>query len=401
MIIYESLTQLNMFNPVQFYEFGKSRGNAFVSTWKTDNISTGSTANNQIKLPLESSGTYNFFVNWGDGTEDNITVWNQSATTHTYSNIGTYEITIFGACSFWAFANSGDRLKFLSVSNWGTLKVRSTSAFCQGCANLNLSLVSSVLDLSGVTSMQNWFNGCSSLTTINRLTEWDTSNIQIISNMFFEASNFNQNIGALNVVNVTSMVNTFTRAFLFNNGGSTSINNWNTSNLTSLSNTFNDCNAFNQPLDNWDVSNVTNMTATFRNCFVFNQNISNWQTGLVSNFSTTFSTARAFNQNIGNWNTTNALTMASMFFGAIAFDQNIGNWNVSNVTNFTSMFQGKTPTTFSSVNLDFIYNGWSLRTVKTNIIISFSSAKYTSASSSGRAILTGTPNNWSITDGGI
>jgi hypothetical protein len=67
----------------------------------------------------------------------------------------------------------------------------------------------------------------------------------------------------------------------------------------------------------------------------------------------------------------------------------------------TTMFRGKTPTTFSTTNLDAIYNGWSSRPVKTTIVISFGTAKYTTAASSGRAILTGSPNNWVITDGGI
>ena len=62
---------------------------------------------------------------------------------------------------------------------------------------------------------------------------------------------------------------------------------------------------------------------------------------------------------------------------------------------------GKTPATFSTTNLDAIYNGWSTRPVKTPITISFGTAKYTAAGAAGRAILTGAPNNWVITDGGI
>jgi hypothetical protein len=62
---------------------------------------------------------------------------------------------------------------------------------------------------------------------------------------------------------------------------------------------------------------------------------------------------------------------------------------------------GKTAATFSATNLDAIYNGWSSRAVKTPVTINFGTAKYTSASTSGRAILTGAPNNWAITDGGI
>jgi hypothetical protein len=62
---------------------------------------------------------------------------------------------------------------------------------------------------------------------------------------------------------------------------------------------------------------------------------------------------------------------------------------------------GKNETTFSATNLDAIYNGWSLLTLQPNLSINFGTAKYTAAGQSGRNILTGAPNNWSITDGGI
>ena len=65
----------------------------------------------------------------------------------------------------------------------------------------------------------------------------------------------------------------------------------------------------------------------------------------------------------------------------------------------------KTPLTFSTTNLDAIYNGWSTKNPKTGVTISFGSAKYTSASSAGKAILTGSTGSggygWTITDGGI
>lgn len=90
-----------------------------------------------------------------------------------------------------------------------------------------------------------------------------------------------------------------------------------------------------------------------------------------------------------------------MFNAATAFNQNIGNWNVSNVTNFTNFMANKTSASFFTTNLDSIYNGWSTRPVLANKAISFGTAKYTAASSAGRAVLTGAPNNWNIVDGGI
>jgi len=309
------------FNPVQFFEYGGSES-GFISTWKTDNLSTGSSANNQVKLPLPSSGTYNMEVNWGDGNTSIITAYNQADVTHTYASIGTYTIKIKGICRGWSFGNSNDRLKILTIQRWGVLQITTSStAHFHGCANLNLSAVSDVIDLSQTTSLAATFNACTSLTSINKVNEWN-------------------------------------------------------------------------------ISNITTISSTFGNT-PFNSNISSWNTGSLTSTAFAFSGNTIFNQNIGGWNLANLLTAQGMFSGATAFNQNIGSWNISNVGNFTNFMQGKTAATFSTTNLDAIYNGWSSIAVKPNLTITFGTAKYTSASSAGRLILTSAPNNWTITDGGL
>jgi phosphate transport system substrate-binding protein len=54
---------------------------AFISTWKTDNTTTGSSTATQVRLPLESTGTYNFTLDWGDGSTSTITTWNDAQIT--------------------------------------------------------------------------------------------------------------------------------------------------------------------------------------------------------------------------------------------------------------------------------------------------------------------------------
>ncbi len=625
--------------------FGRNK-NSFVSTWRTSNTSTGSSSTTQIKLPLVSTGTYNFTVDWGDGTFNIITSWNQTETTHTYSVDGDYIIKIKGTCTGWSFNNLGDKLKILSIASWGKLKLGNNGAYFNGCANLNLSSVSDILDLSGTGTFYSLFSGCTSLTTVKRINEWNTSKITnttlaffncsnfnqdlsnwntsaviSMSNMFQGASVFNQNLGSWNVSKVTNFTAMFASASSFNNGESTSINNWvintttssvlmvamfqsassfnqpigswNVSKVTAMNSMFLNSTKFNQPLDTWNVSAVTNMNIMFggsgfnqnigswnvsnvtnfgsmfnttksfnnggspdinnwtintsvpvamnsvfngaiafnqpignwnvsavttfnqmflnaytfnnggssdinnwtlntvvspdiqqmfRNATSFNQPIGNWNVSKVTNFTSMFQSALAFNQNLGSWNVTKATAFTSMFQNASAFNngnsdtinnwtinttenvnmqsmfqgatvfnqsigswnvssvtnmnsmffeakafnqpldlwdvskvtnmfqlfltansfnQSIGNWNVSNVTNFTNFMTFKTASTYSSANLDAIYNGWSSRPVQTPITISFGSAKRTSASNTGKTILTSSPNNWVITDGGI
>jgi hypothetical protein len=92
--------------------------------------------------------------------------------------------------------------------------------------------------------------------------------------------------------------------------------------------------------------------------------------------------------------------MEQMFRDAPAFNQNIGTWDVANVQAFAFFMNGKTPATFSTTNLNAIYNGWSTQAVQSSLDISFGTAKYTAAATAGRLILTGTA-LWTITDGGL
>jgi surface protein len=327
---------------------------AFVSTWNTNNTSGGSSANNQVQLPLTFIGTptYNFTVYWGDGTSDVITFYSQPETLHTYPAVGIYTITIVGIIDEWTFGNGGgafdDSQKLLSISSWGTLKFGTVSGLnFTNCVNLDLSSVSDVPDLSATISFLFTFAGCTALTTINRSNEWNTSNI------------------------------------------------------TDMIQTFENCSNFNSDISSWDVSNVLFLEGMFQNCLLFNSDISGWITNLNTSLLQTFQNASSFNQPIGNWNTQNVLNMDRTFQDAIAFDQPLDNWDVSSVTSFNDFMFGKSFTNYSSANLDGIYNSWSLLTVQPNLTINFDNIKYTLAGQAGKNILAGAPNNWVITDGGI
>ena len=65
---------------------------AFNSTWLTTNA--GSSASDEISLPLLATGSYNFTVDWGDGNFSNITNWADTNKTHNYTSSGTYNVSI-------------------------------------------------------------------------------------------------------------------------------------------------------------------------------------------------------------------------------------------------------------------------------------------------------------------
>jgi surface protein len=366
----------------------------FTSTWNTANTSAGSSTSTQVKLPLVSTGTYNMVVDWGDNSTNTITTWNQAETTHSYALSGTYEIKITGICKGWRFVSTGDRLKLLNVSKWGSLEITTDSAF-YGCTNLSAStqdapVISSTSlldtfrdcsnfngnlnnwDVSNVTNMQQMF--LNALRFNQPIGNWNTSKVTNMLQMFREARAFNQDIGGWDVSKVTSMNGANTGMFYsavahnFNNGGSPSINNWNMSGITSLYDMFNGCTNFNQPIGSWNISNVTTTNRTFNACSAFNQDLSNWNMSKVieatemfrncsffnnggspninnwimsacTSLQLTFGGATRFNQPVNSWNTSSVTNMLQTFYAARAFNQPLSSWNTSNVTSMLAMFR--------------------------------------------------------------
>jgi surface protein len=318
----------------------------FEFTINTANTSTGSTAADQFKLPLVSSLPLNAVVDWGDGSSDTITVFNQAETTHTYASSGTYTVSITGDLSGWQFANGGDKLKMLNVASWESLTISVEHGFW-GCTNLTATATDAPTITSA--SLLRYFQNCANFN--GAIGNWDISNVSNIEDMFNSATLFNADISSWNTSNVTSARSLFLFASSFNQDVSTKTINvgqpneyiaWDVSQVSSMTNLFFGAAAFNQDIGNWDTSAVTNMLYMFNSATLFNQDIGSWDTSAVTTMGNMFQTARAFNQDIGSWDTSSVTSMSSMFQSANAFNQDIGSWDVSSVTNMSAMFQSAT-----------------------------------------------------------
>ncbi|MDB2337733.1 BspA family leucine-rich repeat surface protein, partial [Amylibacter sp.] len=116
------------------------------------------------------------------------------------------------------------------------------------------------------------------------------------------------------------------------------ISDWNTSNITQMYNVFRGASSFNGDISNWNTSKVTDMHNMFRGASNFDQDISDWNTSNVIQMNGMFYGALNFNQDITRWDTSSVAYINGMFYGALNFDQDIRNWNVNNISTFSNMF---------------------------------------------------------------
>jgi gliding motility-associated-like protein len=360
-------------------------GQAFITTWKTDN--PGKSASNQISIPTTGTG-YSYSIYWekADNAAINGTIPGPRTGDHTitFPSIGTYRVYITGSFPRIYFNGdldnnnpNSDYGKILTIEQWGNNVWASFAHAFQLCYNLKVSAIDAP-NLTQVTDMTYMFGNVNGFSQpighwdVSKVTnmsgmfrfnifnevigigDWDVSSVTDMSGMFEYAENFNQPIGGWDVSNVTNMSRMFVAALNFNQP----IGDWDVSNVTNMSMMFGidmDCwmaLAFNQPIGDWNVSSVTNMNGMFSAATSFNQPIGDWDVSKVIDMRGMFGDwcleslgyvgAQSFNQPIGNWDVSNVTLMGTMFSGAASFNQPLGAWNVSRVTDMSSMFTSAT-----------------------------------------------------------
>ena len=90
------------------------------------------------------------------------------------------------------------------------------------------------------------------------ISEFDTSGVTDLSNLFYGAADFNEDISAWDTSSVTSLRNTFRDAAAFD----VDLNNWDVSKVTDMAYAFKDAKNFHEPLSTWDTSSVTTLYET-------------------------------------------------------------------------------------------------------------------------------------------
>ena len=219
---------------------GDVRRCPFITTW--DTRKSGTTDNRTITIKTLGEG-YSYNVDWtNDGIYD--TTFVKGTIRHTYDEPGQYSVAISGIFPRIDLYNNGDRLKLISIDQWGDIEWKSMRQAFEGAANM-VCPASDAPILDEVTNMFGMFSGCTSFT--GDLSAWDVSSVTNMFGAFIGCENFNSDLSA------------------------------------------------------WDVSRVLTMNQMFRWCTNFNSDLSDWDVGRVNDMNFMFAEARSFDQNLGNW----------------------------------------------------------------------------------------------------
>ena len=158
----------------------------FVSIWRT-------TINNEmIKLPLVDYGEYNFTVEWGDGSFDKVTEYNQDSIMHTYLEPNDYTVKIYGKLKGFNFTDSFslNSNNLIAILNWGVLELidsqkSNINGIFKGCVNLELIKSLSELKSDNLTNATSMFENCNKLKDITGLIKFKKFHkVKKFENMF-------------------------------------------------------------------------------------------------------------------------------------------------------------------------------------------------------------------------
>ena len=378
----------------------------------------------------------NMVVDWGDGTTDTITTWNQAELNHDYSlttGAGVYTISLDGVFSGIKFNNGGDKLKLTEINQWGTNQWTTMNAAFRGCLNM-IGTYTDTPDTSLVVTMARMFETCY---LFNSAVNFDTVNVTSIYYMFSYCYQFNQPINfnapalvssqyafhqctVLNQpinITTTSALSATTRMFynckkltgpitISDTSGVGSMDymfwtctdlntpiNFNSSSCTNFNNLFTNCINLNSSIT-LDTSSALNVGALFNGCSSFNQPVS-FTTPLVTSFAYMFYNCSSMASAISLSTTSSATSFSHMFRGCTLLDIDVSSYDISNVTTAVNMFLSSA---FSTSNYNSLLPLWDAYGTS-NVPFHAGTAQYEAgAPAIAHAAMLG--RSWSITDGG-
>ena len=356
-----------------------------------DTTKIGVTNTQSFQLSFAYLSSVNFTVDWGDGSTDTITSYDQAELIHGYASSGIYQVSIDGSFNGIEFYNR-DYRKVISLDNWGTNVFTTMKyAFFQ-CENM-VANYTDIPNTKGVQAFDQMFDDCR---MFNGTVEFDTSSAIDMYAMFKNCFVFNQPVN-FDTSNVTRMQVMFSNNWVFNQPV-----NFDTSNVTDTSFMFSNARKFNQPI-NWNAPLLTNTTSMFFSALEFNSPVTLTTSNVLFNLSSTFRKSPVFNSLVTISDTSGVGTMGRMFDEAFAFDQDVSAFDPSSLDTIAAggggawFMMGSIP--WSTLNYDKLLIAWDAYGTS-DCRFTAGSAKY-SAGAPATARANMISRGWQFIDGGL
>ena len=216
-------------------------------------------------------------------------------------------------------------------------------------------------DIIAGESLGALFRNLPNVESIEGLENFDTSNVENMSRMFYGTRSLTSNLGISNwnTSNVTNMAGMFQNSRVLT---TLDLSDWNTSKVTSMSSMFRDTNSLiSVDLSSWDTSSVTNMNSMFNNSGVatITESTLEWDTSSVIHMSSVFQNASNLaSLDLSSWDTSNVINMNFMFAEASSLTTlDLSNFNTSNIIMMGGTFRSTTSLRELTLGPDFSFTG--------------------------------------------
>lgn len=210
-------------------------------------------------ITVPATGTNNFLIDWGDGTTpERVTIVSPS---HEYVDADSYQISITGTMTQFAFSNGGDKTNVTSFDQFGDTGLTDVDGFAWGCINC-LTINGTDFKAENMISLVQFARDCFELTTCD-VSNWDTSNITNFTQVFFQCIKLTAlDVSTWDVSNGTTFANAFLSCVLLT---VLDVSSWDISSSSTITGIFQDCEkVITINTDSWDTRNITNCTNAFR-----------------------------------------------------------------------------------------------------------------------------------------
>ena len=279
---------------------------------------------------------------------------------------GAYDLYVGSYYPGWWAGQKGKIKTVVFDASFANARPKSCYGWFSGCSNLTEIKGIEYLNTENVTNMQEMFNACSKLTSLN-LTSFNTAEVTNMSYMFksckaltsLDLTSFNTekvtdmqgmfgecwDLTSLDLSNFNTEKVTNMRQMFYNCSDLTSLNlsNFNTEKVMYMSNMFYNCNKLTSlDLTSFNTAEVTKMDNMFKSCDALTSlDLSNFNTAKVTDMKYMFYNCSDLTSlDITSFNTAEVTDMSSMFRSCFALTSlDLSSFNTAKVTNMSDMFR--------------------------------------------------------------